>query len=132
MRNKLWTTLLITLFIGSTSAYAAKLYKWTDEHGKVHYSEKAPTAEELVGTPDAEPEGEADPAASTPVVIPEPVDMAASQRAADRCQGLMSDLELYKSNTPNVDSDGNPMILSPEMREAKITEINAQLDESCR
>ena len=132
MSNKLWTPLLIALVLGATSANAAKLYKWTDEKGNIHYSEAAPTKEELTGSQDAEPEITAEPVDETPVIIPEPTDLAASQQAAQLCQGLLHDLEQYNSGESITGNDGSVMLVSPEMREVKIAEINAQLDQSCR
>ncbi len=133
MRNTRWMPLLITLLLGSTPLHAAKLYKWIDEDGKVNFSEtpRNSAGHEAVITVN-EPEPEAEAVEPTPIEIPEPTDLAASQQAADLCQGLLGELELYKSNEPISDSEGNPVIVSPEMREAKIVDINQQLDQSCR
>jgi glutaredoxin len=36
-----WTVLLLTVLV-LTDAQAGGIYKWTDEHGKVHFSDKKP------------------------------------------------------------------------------------------
>lgn len=35
--------LLILLLLGFTSSAYAKMYRWVDDHGKVHYSDQAPS-----------------------------------------------------------------------------------------
>ena len=133
MRNTLWMPLLITAMFGITPVEAQKLYKWVDEEGSVHFSEtprNTPGHEAVIIVDQPEPEAEV--VEKTPVEIPEPTDLAASQQAAQLCQGLLDSLELYKSGEPIMDSEGNPTVVSPEMRETKIIEINAELDRSCR
>ena len=66
------------------------------------------------------------------VTIPQPTDVEAAQKAAERCEQLYRDLDLYKGSAEITDSEGNAVVISPEMREAKINEINAELDHSCR
>lgn len=130
LRNTLWPSLLVIALLGASTAHAAKLYKWIDKGGKVHYSEKPPTSAELEAAPPSEPEVE--PVDNTPVEIPEPTDLVAAQKTADFCQNLYNDLERYKSSEQITNSEGNTMVISPEMRDSKIIEINQQLDQSCR
>ncbi len=123
----------MTVIFGVTPVEAQKLYKWVDEEGKVNFSEtprNTPGHEAVISVDQPEPEAEA--VEQTPVEVPEPTDLAASQQAAQLCQGLFDNLELYKSGEPIMDSEGNPVIVSPEMRETKISEINAELDRYCR
>lgn len=133
MRIIPWSILLLTVLLGSTSAYAAKLYKWTDEAGTTHYSQNPSTdlntSEVITSTA---PEAEPVPVDTTPIEIPQPTDIEASQQLADRCQGLYHDLELYESEQQITDSEGNTLVVSMEMREAKVAEIKAELDKSCR
>jgi hypothetical protein len=124
--------MLAALF--STGAIAAnKLYKWADEAGNIHYSEKAPsgrTAEEIAS--DTVPEVNSAPLDTTPVEIPPPADQEAAQQLADKCQGLYRDLALYEGGQQITDREGNVMVVSEEMRQAKITEFKAALDQFCR
>lgn len=128
-----WSILLLAAMLASTTVHAAKLYKWIDEAGNTHYSQKSPTdknsGEVISGTP---PEAEPEPVDTTPIEIPQPTDLLASQQQADKCQGLYRDLELYKNEKQITDSEGNAMVVSKEMREAKMVEIKAELDQSCR
>lgn len=124
--------LIASLFSGSALS-AARTYKWVDEAGTVHYSEKMQTgASTDEVTPDSRPEVEPAQIDTSPVEIPQPANPQASQQLADKCQGLYRDLELYISRQPITDSEGNAMVVSEEMREAKITEIKMELDQSCR
>ena len=130
---RLTSLLLIASLLGSSAIYAEKLYKWTDEEGNVHYSQKPRNdvgSEEVIQANPPKPEEE--PQDTTPVVVPMPTDVEASQLVADKCQGLYHELEIYEKKQPISDSEGNVMVLSEEMREAKIFEIKAALDESCR
>lgn len=130
---RLYSLLLLVALFGSTAVYAEKLYKWTDEEGNVHYSQKPQNdvgSEEVIqGMP---PKVEEEPQDTTPVEVPLPEDIEASQLLADKCQGLYHELELYEDKQPISDSEGNVMVISEEQREAKIFEIKATLDESCR
>ncbi len=130
---RLYSLLLIASLFGSSTVYAEKLYKWTDAEGKVHYSQNPRNdvgSEEVIhGAP---PEVVEEPQDTTPVVVPLPTDVEASQRLADTCQGLFHELELYEQRQPISDNEGNVVVLSEEMREAKILEIKSALDESCR
>ncbi|MDH5785848.1 MAG: DUF4124 domain-containing protein [Chromatiales bacterium] len=133
MRHTLLTTLILALLLSTTPAQAAKLYKWTDEDGNVHYSQKPRNHtgddEAVINQPQSEPQVEVE---ATPIEIPEPTDDPVALAAAERCQQLLHDLELYRDNRQITDSEGNVMVVSREMREAKVNELNAQLDESCR
>ena len=125
--------LLLTALFISTTADAAKLYKWVDKNGKTHYSQKPPSdagSEEVITA--NQPEPIPVPVESTPIEVPEPTDLIASEQAAARCQGLLHDLELYQGNGQITDREGNLMVVSTEMREAKVTEIKTELDQSCR
>jgi hypothetical protein len=126
------TLLLATLF--STAALSAnKLYKWTDKAGNIHYSEKPPsdrTADGVIS--DTPPETEAVPPDTTPLEIPQATDQEASQQLAERCQELYRELDRYQGREPITDAEGQQMIVSEEMREAKRISIKAELDQFCR
>lgn len=131
--NTLKFVMLACIVAGSQTAHAAKLYKWADEVGNIHYSESPPTdrnTEEV--SSDSTHGADAAVPDTTPVEIPQPVNPQASQQLAERCQGLYRELESYISGQQVTDSEGNAIIVSAEMREAKITEIKAELDQSCR
>ena len=130
---RLSPALLLAALLASSPLHAAKLYKWTDEEGNVHYSQKPASATNTEEVINAQPQ-EVEEAVEemTPVEIPMPVDTEAAQKQAERCQQLLRDLEIYQNSEQVTDSEGNVMQLSPEMREAKLKEINEELDSSCR
>jgi len=111
--------------------HAAKLYKWVDEAGNTHYSQ-TPDSDRDSQQASPATEAQAEPVEHAPLEIPPPTDLAASQQLADKCQGLYRDLELYKDHSQITDTEGKVMVISPEMREAKIAEIKSELDKSCR
>lgn len=130
---RLSPAMLLAALLVSTPLHAAKLYKWTDEEGNVHYSQKPASATGTEEVIQAQPEEVEEVIEETaPIEVPMPVDTEAAQKQAERCQDLMRDLEIYKSSKQVTDSEGNVMQISPEMRDAKLKEINEELDRSCR
>jgi hypothetical protein len=125
--------LLLATLSGSSVFAANKLYKWTDEAGNIHYSEKSPTdrtTDSVIS--DTRPETIATPPDTTPLEIPQAIDQEAAQQLAERCQGLYRELERYREREPITDSEGNVVVISEEMREAKLLSIKAKLDRFCR
>jgi hypothetical protein len=130
---RLSPALLLAALLASTPLYAAKLYKWTDEEGNVHYSQKPASATGTEEVIHAQPEEVEEAVEETaPIEVPVPVDTEAAQKQAERCQSLLRDLEIYQSSEQVTDSEGNVIEISPEMRDAKLKEINEELDRSCR
>ncbi|MCW8918627.1 MAG: DUF4124 domain-containing protein [Gammaproteobacteria bacterium] len=126
------TLLLATLFSANTLA-ANKLYKWTDEAGNVHYSEKPPSDRTTdVVISDTQPKAETVSPDTTPLEIPQATDQEAARQLAERCQSLYHELERYQTRAPIADGEGNVMVISEEMREAKLISIKAELDQFCR
>lgn len=127
-----WTLLLLGTLLCSTSAQAAKLYKWVDEAGTVHYTEKPPqdknTEREVAPLEPETPVPAPAPADNTPLTIPFPIDQERSQRATERCQALLDELQQYTG----AGGAAPAIAVSPEMREARITELQAELDKNCR
>lgn len=130
-RNFPWYALLLAALLVSNTADAAKLYKWTDGNGKINYSERPPSdITNQVESTAVKPEPE--PVDDTPIEAPMPTDMAAAQQAAEHCQGLLQELDNYTNRAQITDSEGHAIVISAEMREAKLSEIKAELDNSCR
>ncbi len=128
------TFLLVGVLLATPSAHAAKLYKWVDESGTVHFTEKPPhdknTEKEIAGN---EPEViEPAPVDTRPLVNPQLIDQEASLRLTQKCQLLLDELNLYSSGQSPSDSAGNPIVVSDEMRSAKILELQSELDQHCR
>ena len=129
-------SLCLLLLIVSTQASA--LYKWVDEAGNVHYGQTPPdkvdasTVNTKSVTEQPQSAEEHEKADSTPIEIPEEVATEARQQQADNCQTLFTELKRYEEGLPITDSEGNAIVVSEEMRDAKVTEIKSQLDEKCR
>jgi hypothetical protein len=104
------------------SAKDAKMYKWVDENGTVHYStnpEDAAAAAEEVKLR----RGPSAPAAGpvTPVVDPEKV---------KRCEQLRKNLELLESDTADLEISENGKVrpMTPEERAPQLAATRAALE----
>ncbi len=122
--------LLTALLLGSHAVQATKLYQWTDEAGTVHYSEKPPGDSDSVIVEEKTP---AAPQAEPPAPVETPqTTTPESHSVAEQCQALYEELQRYDGDEALIDEEGQPVVISPEMREAKISEIKEQLDQLCR
>jgi hypothetical protein len=105
------------------SLVGAELYKWTDENGVTHYSDKAPEGREaeqraLPKAPDSPPPAEA--AAATP--------------ESARCQTLRRNLEIYENNTSieaDLDGDGVPEPMDAERHQQELQRTREQIARLC-
>jgi len=128
----------------------AQVYKWTDAHGTVHYSQTAPdkgvSFQQIKTTGDAthaqdddamEPVAESATPEAAPATQPAP---AASQAIADTpdnrrmlCDSLQSNLAVLKGSTPVVvNQDGKSTALDDSQRQQKIADTEAQYAQYCR
>lgn len=124
---------LIILTVGFyvSTAYGAKLYKWTDDAGNVHYTQTPPSEHDTIVEESDAPHAEA----NTPIPedeILKATDIDAMQQRVSRCTKLEQELTAYRDHSQITDSDGNTVVVSDEMREAKIMEISAELKQNCR
>lgn len=127
--------LIVLLMVPIAGAQAAKLYKWTDEEGNVHYTqippterpsevitpEQAPPAQPAAEEGDAEKPGEGVSAAQAD-------NMRIKQ---ENCEAARKNLAIYQSATTILQADGTELTLSDEMREAKIQETRKQIEFYC-
>jgi hypothetical protein len=73
MNRKIRLSIIVLLcagIIGATGVMAKEMYRWTDENGVVHYSDKKPTGQQEYQTsqvPDSAPVPVAEPAAAAPM-----------------------------------------------------------------
>lgn len=127
--------LLIMLMTAPLAAsHAAGLYKWTDEQGTVHYTQIPPTerpAEVITPEPPppAQPKEQAD-----EEKLPEGLSSADTANLRIRqqnCETARKNLAIYQSSEKVLQPDGTEMVLSNEMREAKIRETQAQIKLYC-
>ncbi|MCW8828058.1 MAG: DUF4124 domain-containing protein [Gammaproteobacteria bacterium] len=121
---------------------AATLYKWTDEEGNVHYSQTRPEGHDADRM---EIRDEAPPPADTGTTrsaepsdqVEEAIPQGAGQNAErvrvrqQNCKVARENMEVYKTYRRVRQADGTTVVLSDEMRAAKIEEAQKMIDKYC-
>ena len=124
---------------------AAQVYKWTDAHGTVHYSEAPPAQgtkySKVTTTGTVKPLSK--PAASTNTednstsgAAPEPAPKTVADTPANRkslCDSLQSNLATLHSSSPVVmEKDGKPNALDATQRKQQVDTAQAQYNQYCQ
>ena len=120
----------------------AQVFKWTDAHGTVHYSQTPPAAGTkysrvtVSGTVDpvTPPSHEANTEAA-PDSTPTPVPQAVADTPANRkklCASLQSNLDTLKGDQPVVmQVDGQQKVIDQAQRKQQISDAQAQYRRYC-
>jgi len=130
--------LLSALFLMGT-AQAAALYKWTDEQGNVHYSQSPPQNQkadrmQVKDTPAPQPDEQNGQADNGEQGIPDSAgqDPAEVESRKRNCEIARSNLEIYRTSSRVKQSDGTVIVVSDEMRKAKMEEAQKLIDVFCK
>ncbi len=125
MRSKLALLMISLLAAGTVLAESgnkpAKMYKWTDENGTVHYSatpeEKAAAEEVAIRSGPRAPEAAVAPEAPDPAMVV-------------RCEQLRSNLKALESDLTDLEIEENGKIrpMTPEERAPQLTSTRAALE----
>ena len=118
------TVLLLCLASLALPAAASELYKWTDEKGRVHYSDKPPPEGVKAESRDLPQEANSDPSAS-----PKPVPPPSAQ-----CLQARQSLATLEQNTnvaADLDGDGTPEPLDETARQAQIVAARKAAQQLC-
>jgi hypothetical protein len=89
-RREMWFKLTVAacIWLAMTGAASAQVYKWVDEHGKIHYGDRPPDEERAskLAAPKSvsTPSGEAPPAQATGTEQPVPVQAPPVQATAPK------------------------------------------------
>jgi hypothetical protein len=121
----------------------AQVYKWTDSHGTVHYSQTAPAAGvdfKRIKTVQSTAAPAQDAATQAPAPARTQSAPASSQPIADTpanrktlCDSLQANLKLLKGNGPVVmQQDGKSTALDDTQRRQQITADEAQYQQYCQ
>jgi hypothetical protein len=121
----------------------AQVYKWTDSHGTVHYSQTAPASGvdfKRMKTVEPTVAPVQDSETSTPVTSSTQPAPASSQPIADTpanrktlCDSLQANLKMLKGNSPVVmQQDGKSTALDDTQRQQQITADEAQYQQYCQ
>lgn len=110
------------LHLPSGDTQAAELYKWTDEQGRTHYSDKPP------------PGKEAETRAVQPVADSAPLPTPSKEKAARCAQYLESKrvLETFEKVESDLDGDGVQEMLTEEQKQAQLTRLNNLIERECK
>ncbi len=120
------------LSVGATQA--ATLYKWTDEEGNVHYSQTRPEetkADRMQIKDSKKPQQKQEEESVEPPenAGQDPRKLEARKR---NCDIARANMEVYKNSERIKKPDGTVVTLSDEMRQSKIKEAQAMIDENCQ
>lgn len=142
--------LLIAVLMGATGLAAAQTYKWTDENGKVHFSDTPPAerkAEQIKVRPAVpgnsaaaakQPGWQAQLEASRMRDLQAQRDKDAAERQAQadaaNCLQARRQLDTLNSQVPvyRVDKDGARQYLDDKDRPARISAAQERVDRYCR
>lgn len=123
----------------------AQVYKWTDAHGTVHYSESPPRqgtkfkritttgSAEPVAAPSAELQGSSDRPKNKAVEEPPAAPVADTpENRGKLCASLKANLDILKGAGPVVMQQGDlPKALDDTQRQEQIASANAQYAQYC-
>lgn len=130
-------TFLLTVFIAHSGQLLAAMYKWTDEHGEVHYTQTPPLDREAqkMAAPrpvDAPPET-AQPTQEKPVTAttPKPPSEEDIRIKKQNCETARSNLNIYQTAPRVVDKEGSIIGWTNQERAEKIKEAQDQIKKYC-
>lgn len=141
------TALFAAGILSAPAAMSKNFYKWVDESGATHYSERKPTGQEAETvairggrTTAADEESSATPEATTeatreaaPQVPPQAAAPLPDLKDPERCQAArenMQTLSTYARIRVQGD-DGEMRYLTPEEKQEKMTESQNAVNEAC-
>lgn len=134
--------IFVALLIAAPLAAAQQIYKWTDAHGTVHYSQQAPAqgtkyqqvklASGVESSATPAPDRTADePPATAPAPAAAPVADTPENRAK-LCSTLKTNLAALQGSSPVVMQQGTkPTVLSDEQRQQQTAQAQAQYQQYC-
>ena len=143
----LYSALILALLVLSTNTVAGKVYKWVDEQGNVHYSDREPNAvdAEQLRVQSGQQTAERKSAIEQDKAL-ENQKFQASQALADRqeaqartealekkCAAIQANLKILQENArARTDENGEIRYLTPDEINAKKTKFKNQLSEHCQ
>ncbi|MFO7592790.1 MAG: DUF4124 domain-containing protein [Pseudomonadota bacterium] len=127
------TTLLLTGLVLTGSANAAKMYKWTDENGQVHYSQTKPSSQkaDTMHIKDSKSEQQ-EPPKKDETTQREDQDNPAVQAQKMNCEIGRSNLETYQNSERVKLPDGSVVDVTDDLRKSKIKEAQQMIDNNCK
>lgn len=128
--------LLLCAALLASNADSARIHRWVDENGKVHYGDQPPVGAERLKKPPGPADGGTPRfGADEPQPTPQ-VDKGVYKNASfeEICKELTARVARYRTS-PNLavsGEDGQPRALSPEERSEMISKTQSQADAACQ
>lgn len=130
--------LLLTIIMIFASSASAGLYKWVDDEGNVHYSQKRPRDKQFqrLKAPPPAPEG-SKPLYQSTKLNDKSNDAVASESAkiekirASNCTQAKKNLNIYKLYSRIRDKDGNLTVINDNVRAQKIESAKKAIRQFC-
>lgn len=140
--TKIHTVFLLVLFCFSSASFGAKFFKWTDENGNIHYSDKEPVKQnsEAVHVNASKPSKSAKPAPKFTVdkeqerSNEEPGIRDEQEKQMQKfCQGLQSNIKTLEMpiRVESVDETGERKFLDDKEKSQKLERYRQQYSEHC-
>ena len=131
--------LLITILFSITSLSQAGIYKWVDEQGNVHYSQKRPADKqyERIKAPKSAPESAGSPYSSTGSTTEgnaTTADKEASKNVELRqqnCEAAKKNMQALQIYRRFKDEQGNVVRMDDKERESKINDAKQAISDFC-
>jgi len=142
MKRTPYTLILMALLLTSTANLSAELYKWRDYDGQVHYSQKKPTEHDyqvvnappppsLIPPDPGQPDtGQKSDNSRKKSASSSGTDTSAEQKQCETARRNLKGLQTF-SRVRYKNSSGESVVMSQEMKEAKIEESKKQVDFYC-
>ena len=129
--------LLAAMMIFTSSAFAG-LYKWVDDEGNVHYSQKRPQNQQFKRLKEPAPApDDSKPLYQSNETPVKDKDTAANETAknekarADKCDNAKKNLSAYQVYRRIRDKDGNVKVIDDNERAKKIAQAKQAIDDFC-
>lgn len=138
MRDTVMRVLLLTTMMIFASSASAGLYKWVDDEGNVHYSQKRPANQQFkrLKAPPPAPQGSkplyqsVDKAADSTNAVAAETEKNEKIRA-DNCAKAKRNLSNYQINRRIRDKDGNVTYIDNNDREKQIENAKQAISNYC-
>lgn len=139
MRDNVMRILLLTMMMIFASSASAGLYKWVDDEGNVHYSQKRPPNKQFkrIKPPAPAPEN-SKPLYKSSLPVPRANNAAVTAETkknekirADNCAKAKKNLSNYQVHRRIRDKDGNVTVIDDKVRAQQIESAKKAITNYC-
>ena len=126
---------LLLIGLGATgSAHAAKMYKWTDENGQIHYSQTKPPSQkaDTMHIKDSKPAQQEQAPGRDEAARSEDEDNPEAKARKTNCEIARANLATYQNSDRVKLPDGTVVEVTDELRASKVKEAQAMIENNCK